>query len=395
MTDFKLTAEQEQLVEVMGKLVPQLGKTFYTAKLAGTDVLELIDKAQRNRINIKFQGPTGSGKTTYFEAFCENTRQPHFVSNMKGSTTSEELIGAFVPNDQEGGNQYVWKNGVIVRALIYSNLKIPVEVVRHVGEDGNNIYEWEKPYPNYEIDVENGLINPDDIIEEKGDDTYLVNAWPRCMLTIEEINFSPEELMSVWFSLMDHRRNIVLNEKDGEVIHAGKFMCVNATMNPHYIGTNPLNDALNDRFLIKLDVDYDVKVENKLINEKARKHDLYAKDVKSLIRFVHLIRKGCKEGSSFSNISTRMIEAYLEIKGQFGDQVAYTSLINSFGEEDQDFAEAQFKMAESQANTITLSEEEMEGLDMASFKGFKPPKTADTKKRKVEVDDDCPWMPSK
>jgi MoxR-like ATPase len=388
--EFQLTQEQKSLVDVMGELVPTLGKNFYSAKLAGTDVFDLIDKSQRNRINVKLQGPTGSGKTTYYEAFCESTKQPHFVSNMKGSTTSEELIGAFVPNDQEGGNQYVWKNGVIIRALKYSNISIPVEVTSHKDENGEFIYEWDKPYPNYEIDIENGFINLDDIIEDKGDGNMTVKAWPRCMLTIEEINFSPEELMSIWFSLLDHRRNIVLNEKDGEVIHAGKFMCVNATMNPDYIGTNPLNAALNDRFLIKLNVDYDFKVENRLINEKAKKHDLYLKDVKTLMRFIKLIRKGHKEGSCFSNISTRMIEAFLEIKGRFGDQVALTSLINAFGDEDQDFAEAQYKMAESEANSIKLTDEEMEGLDIPSFKGYKPTQVK-KESRKTDVDDDCPW----
>ena len=184
MTQFELTPTQQGLVDVMGELIPTLGKNFYSAKLAGTDVFDLVDKAQLNRINIKLQGPTGSGKTTYFEAFCESTKQPHFVSNMKGSTTSEELIGAFVPNDQEGGNQYVWKNGVIIRALIYSNIFIPVDVTRQKDDEGNNVYVWDKPYPNYEIDVEDGFINGDDIIEDNGD-TFVVKAWPRCMLTIE------------------------------------------------------------------------------------------------------------------------------------------------------------------------------------------------------------------
>jgi MoxR-like ATPase len=390
MEKFKLTQEQVRLIEVMNDLVPTLGKKFHTASLAGTDVFELIDKAQRNRINMKLQGPTGSGKTTYFEGFCEYTKQPHFVSNMKGSTTSEELIGAFVPNEMDTGGNYVWKDGVIVRSLRYSNIFIPVDVVCTKDKKGENVYTWDKPYPNYEIDIQKGQLSSEDIIEDDKKGNFVVKAWPRCMLTIEEINFSPEELMSVWFSLLDGRRNIVLNEKNGEVIKAGKFLCVNATMNPDYIGTNPLNAALNDRFLIKLDVDYDVKVENLLINEKATKHDIHLNDVKTLKRFISLIRKGVKEGTCESNISTRMIEAFLEIKGTFSDKVALTSLVNSFDEEDRDFVEAQYKMAESQSNTITLTKEEMEGLDLQNFKGFKPSGDS-TQTRQVDDDDDCPF----
>ncbi len=391
MQKFMTTVEQEQTSKVMEELIPSLGKTFYDADLSGMPVFELLDKAQRNRINVKLQGPTGSGKTTYYEAFCEETQQPHFVSNMKGSTTSEELVGAFVPNESEEGNQYVWKDGVIVRTLKYSNHTIPVKVKVGQDEDGNPTYDWKKPKPNYEIDTEEGLAE-EDIIEKKGDGVYIVNAWPRCMLTIEEINFSPEELMSVWFSLLDHRRNIVLNEKDGEVIHAGKFMSVNATMNPDYIGTNQLNAALNDRFLIKLNVDYDNKVENKLISEKAKKFEFHVKDIQVIKKFVSLIRKGFKEGACNTNVSTRMIEAYMEIKGKFGDEIAETSLKNAFPDEDMDYVEQQLQKVKSESDTIDISAEEMEGLDLKSFKGWSPPKKKATPKaKKPKAKADCPF----
>lgn len=395
MQKFMMTDAQQNMSKVMEELIPILGKEFYEADLSGMPIFELLDKAQRSRINIKLQGPTGSGKTTYFEAFCESTNQPHFVSNMKGSTTSEELIGAFVPNESEKGNQYVWKDGVIVRTLKYSNLTIPVEV--NFGRDGDDDpeYIWDKPKPNYEIDIghdtESGF-EDSDIIEKKSDWVYIVKAWPRCMLTIEEINFSPEELMSVWFSLLDHRRNVVLNEKDGEVIRAGKFVCINATMNPDYVGTNQLNAALNDRFLIKLNVSYDNKVENKLISEKSRKFGFHVKDVQIIKKFVIEIRKGHREGACESNVSTRMIEAYMEIKGGFGDEIAETSLLNAFPEADLDYVEQQLQKAKAECDTIDISAEEMEGLDLKSFKGWSPPKkSASTKTRKPKAKADCPF----
>jgi MoxR-like ATPase len=390
MMNFMHTEDQQQVAKAMEDLIPSLGKNFYEASLAGTPVFDLLEKAQNSRINIKLQGPTGSGKTTYFEAYCESTEQPHFVSNMKGSTTSEELVGAFVPNESEEGNQYVWKDGVIVRTLKYSNLTIPVEVTVGEDQDGNEMYDWKRPKPNYEIDIEDGLCD-DDIVEDKGNGVFVVNAWPKCMLTIEEINFSPEELMSVWFSLLDHRRNIVLNEKDGEVIRAGKFMSVNATMNPDYVGTNQLNAALNDRFLIKLNVDYDNKVENKLINEKAKKFQLHVKEIQILKKFVSEVRKGFREGACDSNISTRMIEAYLEIKGRFGDMVAEASLLNAFPEADLDYANQQLEKAKAESDTIDISAEEMEGLDLKSFKGWAPKKKTASKSRKPKAKSECPF----
>jgi MoxR-like ATPase len=340
-------------------LIPHLDKPFYNCKLAGMDCFELLDKSQLNQINLKLQGPTGAGKTIIYEAFCEKTNQPHFFSNMKGSTTSEELVGAFVPNESETGGRYVWKDGVIIRALRYSSS------YKLVG--GN--------------DLPNGMENYV-ITEEKEDGKF--KAFPRCMLTIEEINFSPEELMSVWFSLLDDRRNIVLNEKDGEVIHAGPFLTVNATMNPDYIGTNPLNEALNDRFLLKLNVDYDPIIENKIINDKVKEYQFGLDEIKFLKSFIKLIRKGKFEGECKSNISTRMIEAYLEIKGQFGDEVSKQSIFNSFDDEDQAFVGQTYALAHSKSNTIKLSQAELEGLDLEQFKSFNPTNTSSVKAKRTK-----------
>ena len=387
----KLDNTEKKLIASMQQMIPSLGKKFHDMKLAEMDSFKLLEMAQHRQINVKLQGPTGGGKTTIYEAYCESSRQPHFVANMKGSTTSEELIGAFVPNEETGGAQYVWKDGVIIRALKYSNMWVEANVTKKT-KDGTDTYENDAP-TGYAIDINRkNELAPEDIIKTEGN-KFVVKAWPLCMLTVEEINFSPEELMSVWFSLLDIRRNIVLNEKDGEVIKAGKFLSVNATMNPDYIGTNPLNEALNDRFLIKLDVDYDVKVENKIIAETGKEYDFYVKEIQFLKKFVHLIRKGNNEGELSGNISTRMIEAFMVIKGNFGDEVAERSLINAFNVDDQGFAKEAFEIAKADSNTVDLTSAEMEGLDLQNFKGYAPPKVAktDAPVQTAKKKTDCPF----
>jgi MoxR-like ATPase len=357
----------EQLIETMESMIPTTTRKYYTTKILDIDIKDIINKSQLKGFNVKFQGPTGSGKTTHFENFCVNTKQPHFVANMKGSTTSEELIGAISPSEEKDGSTFVWKDGVVIRALKYSNLFKEVKV----NKDGDE-YVWEKPAPNYEIDLTSkNKINKEDIISQNGDE-FIVKAWPRCMLTIEEINFSPEELMSVWFSLLDHRRNIVLNEKDGEVVKAGKFLSVNATMNPDYIGTNPLNDALNDRFLIKLDIDYDKKIENNIINERTKEFNFNIEDVKTLNSFVGFIRSASKKQQIRGNVSTRMIDAFLKIKGEFDDSIAKISLFNSFDEIDREYAMSEWERAEALPIDVLLTDKELDGLDFESFEGYKP-----------------------
>jgi MoxR-like ATPase len=382
----KFTTEQKQLISNIEAFIPEGGRQFYETELSGMKSFDLIDTAIGKQINIKLQGPTGCGKTTIYESYCEAKRIPHFVSNMKGSTTSEELVGAFVPNDNdEGGAPYVWKDGVIVRAIKYSNLYIEVDVSIGKNEDGEEIVIWDKEegQDHYRLDIgKDGMVVESDVISKTGK-KLKVKAYPQVMLTIEEINFSPEELMSVWFSLLDARRNIVLNEKNGEVLKAGKFLTVNATMNPDYIGTNSLNEALNDRFLIKLNVEYDIKVENKIISRKAKEMEMFVQEVQFLKKFIHLIRKGKTEQELQGNLSTRMIEAYLDIKGNFGDDVAKSSLLNAFSDEDVDFVKEAFDLAFSETHTVDMSSEEMEGLDLQNFKGYKPPKsTKKTPKKK-------------
>jgi len=378
--------ETDVLVSNMKKLIPDLGKTFHPVKLSKMDSFDMLSMAQRRQINVKLQGPTGSGKTTIYEAYCQKTKQPHFVANMKGSTTSEELIGAFVPNDEKGSDvKYVWKDGVIVRAVKYSNITKEVNVTKSEDDTGKIRYEYELE-EGYEIDIQrNGEIAPEDIIKtNKEDNTLVVKAWPLCTLTIEEINFSPEELMSVWFSLLDIRRNIVLNEKNGEVYKSGKFLSVNATMNPDYIGTNPLNEALNDRFLIKLNVEYDKKVENKLIIERAKEFDMHVNDIQFIKKFVNYVRKAKAEERIDNNISTRMIEAFMTIKGNFGEDIAQTSLINAFSEEDESTIKQLFDTAKAESNTIDLNSSELDGIDLSTFKGYQPQIKATRAKRKTK-----------
>lgn len=75
-------------------------------------------------------------------------------------------------------------------------------------------------------------------------------------VVIEEINFLSEDLLSVFYSILDDRKNIILDEKDGEVVNAHPDFRVFSTMNWSYKGTNELNDALKRRFRLWVDLDY-------------------------------------------------------------------------------------------------------------------------------------------
>lgn len=348
----------KDLVGNIEHLIPVMGEEYYHTEFEGMSDFDLIEKAMRFGFNIKFQGPTGAGKTTTFVAFCAHHKVPNIVTNMKGGTTTEELIGAWAP--AEGSTGFVWKDGLITRAVRYSQMFDEVTITKGAAIP-----------PLVHTDT-NGNVVPDDIISKKGD-TMVVKQYKPIMLTIEEINFSPEELMSVWFSLLDARRNIVLGEKNGEVLKAGKNLIVTATMNPDYVGTNKLNRALEDRFTIKLNVTYDKRVENKIIQEMAMKYKIAVDDVKFLVKFIQQVRQAKANESISCDISTRMIRAYLQISGAVSKQVAYACLMNSFDEMDRDAIKSIIDLVRKDKVNLDMSSPEVEGLDFTKFEGYKEP----------------------
>jgi MoxR-like ATPase len=346
----------------MQAMVPVMGDKYYHTSYEGMADFELFDRAMLHGFNIKLQGPTGVGKTTSFEAYCSERAIPHVVVNMKGTTSTEELIGAWAPS--ENGAGFVWKDGLIPRALKYSNLYD--EVTLPLGVDGKPKY----PEVHYIHLDDKGMPVGEDVL--KVDNNHItVKQYKPVMLTVEEINFSPEELMSVWFSLLDARRNIVLGEKNGEVITAGKNFSANATMNPDYVGTNKLNRALEDRFTIKLNVNYDKKVENKIVQEMGEKYKLPYSDVKFILTFINKVRIAFKNEGITTNISTRMIRAYLQLCGTISREVAYACLMNSFDDMDRDTIKEMIDISRSEKVDLDMNSAEVEGMDFTKFEGFK------------------------
>jgi MoxR-like ATPase len=109
-------------------------------------------------------------------------------------------------------------------------------------------------------------------------------------LVIEEINFLSEDLLSVFYSILDSRKDLILDEKDGEVVKAHPDFRVFATMNWSYRGTNELNDALKRRFQLWIDLDYlPKKNEKSLILSKVEKAK--DSDVNALVEYADSYRK--------------------------------------------------------------------------------------------------------
>jgi len=257
----------------LAKLIPPIEylNKYKNRKINGFSDFDFYDIARKNQKPILISGPTGSGKTMSFWAYAAKEKLPVLSVNCHGMTTLEAIVGTWQPSN-EG---FIWRDGIATKAIQQPSI-----------------------------------------------------------LIIEEINMSDETLSSIWYSLLDDRQNLVLDTKDGSVINIHPGCLRVATMNPNYLGTHPLNQALSNRFKQKLEYGYDVTVEKKLIKDF---------DDTELIEcyygLVTDVRDAKKHGGLETDISTRDIIDFMEDVKVFNKETAYTNFVNSFDEEERDIVD--------------------------------------------------------
>ncbi|MBW3011363.1 MoxR family ATPase [Candidatus Woesearchaeota archaeon] len=170
--------------------------------------------------NVILRGPTGTGKTFLVKELANEYNKTLLVLNMTAGAGVEEVKGRYVVQPGEDGKtQVVWVDGILVTAM------------------------------------------------KKG--------W---WIVVEEANFMPEELASVFYSVMDDRRNIILDEHENESIVAHPEFRMFMTANWGYKGTVIPNDAIRNRLDFYADLTYlNEKEEGKLIARETEIRDDVAK----------------------------------------------------------------------------------------------------------------------
>ena len=213
-----------------------------------TDLKEFEDAMMKQK-NVLLEGPTGSGKTTMIRKFCAKHSLPYKRISLNGGCTVEDLVGHYVLRNMETA----WIDGILTQA------------VRH--------------------------------------------GW---VLAIDEINAAPSEVLFVLNSLLDDERVLILSSKDGEVVKPHPNFRAIATCNPTeqgYAGTNEINEALRDRFHFTFYIDYDEKVEEKLMKSMG----LDEQKRKDIADFVSKIRESYAENETITPFSTRSVMNFAEM----------------------------------------------------------------------------------
>lgn len=215
-------------------LIPAPGSMdFYIGReIHGHADFDVFRAARKAKANILIEGPTGPGKTTAVQAYCAADGLPYYAVTSYAGKTLEQLVGGWKP-DGKGG--WTWVYGPVAILAIHGGV-----------------------------------------------------------LLLNEVNFLHEKIVSGLFSLL-RERTLEIPDHNGEVIKAHPDLQIIADMNPGYAGTRSLNPAFRNRFAIKLDWDYDPKIESKLIVSK------------SLLDLAQNLRRQTKEGNFDSPTTTNML----------------------------------------------------------------------------------------
>jgi hypothetical protein len=236
----------------------------------GVGEYQAFDFASDNNMNVLSEGATGTGKTSAVLAYCAQRHLNFFAVPCNSAIDFTQVIGGLFPN-----------------------------------ADGK--LEW----------VDGGITK---IVREGG------------VLLINELNNAPKNLSQYLMSLLDDRRSITLMGHGNEVVKAHPDLLIIADQNPHYRGTQLLNEAWKDRFEIKLRYEYDNEIEKKIVSSS------------SLLELANGMRATSRQNEYSSSdrgtifetpISPRLLKTFEKVAKGLTFDFAVENFINNFTDEER------------------------------------------------------------
>lgn len=234
--------------------------------------VQMYDFALEHKMNLLFEGPAGSGKTTSAMWYAMLNNLPYYSVQCSMELVASMLWGQQKQNHKTG--KWEWVDGAVT------------DIVRN-----------------------GGVLVFDEI----------TSADPRTLMNLN--------------SLLDDRRMLVLDENNGEVVTAHPNLLIVAAYNPNYRGTRPMNEALKDRFDIKVVYDYDAHIESQIITSSALL-DL-AKRMRRMSNTTFSTSAGNGETAFETPISPRLLKAFEKIATGLSYDFAVEVFVNNFSDEER------------------------------------------------------------
>lgn len=144
------------------------------------------------------------------------------------------------------------------------------------------------------------------------------------VLYLDEVNFMPPKTSAVFHPLMDARRFVTIIEQGNRIVHGSPELFVIGAYNPGYEGTRPLNPAFKNRFKMKLEIDYDINVESKLVCMPV------------ILELAKKLREARALGTITTPTSTNMLIEFEEFAADLGLQFAINNFLAAFAPEERD-----------------------------------------------------------
>lgn len=224
----------------------------------GATEAELYDFARSNQQNVLLTGDAGTGKTSSARYYAATHNLP-FVTIECTQTIDQSITqGRFVPTGR--GNEMAWK---------YSQLATAIQ----------------------------------------GPAVILINELSR---------MSPKAA-SLFLRLLEERELVVEPLNEVIKVHPECIFVADQNVGSGYRGTQRQDDALVDRFNVKIEFAYDRAIEEKFITSPA------------LLDFAVSIRQAREVSDEFSaNVTTRMLKNFQKQAKGIGFEFAVHSLLNNF-----------------------------------------------------------------
>lgn len=232
---------------------------------------QVFEFALKNKLNVQIEGEAGTGKTSSAMHFASQRGMRFYSVSSNVALEPTQLFGSYVP-DGKGG--FVWVDGGVT------------DIVRNGG-----------------------------------------------LLLINEINFLPARVATTLFSLLDYRRQITLMDKGNEVINAHPDLLIVSDYNPEYRGTSLMNEALKDRFEIKLRYEYDSSIESKILKSSSLLE--LANSMRSSARGVATSNYGDNSIAFETPISTRILKTFELLATGLSYEFACHNFVNNFAIEER------------------------------------------------------------
>lgn len=184
------------------------------------------------------------------------------VENMQQQRSSRIHENTSIKLIQEGGyvspDPFLWEDilvGIVLKKPVL--LKGPSGSGKtKLAQSVSNFFNQPMQSVNCSVDLDaESLLGFKTIISKDGETVIefvegpVVQAMKKGhILYIDEINMARPETLPILHSVLDHRR-MLTNPFTGEVIYAHEDFTVISAINEGYVGTSPMNEALQNRFV--------------------------------------------------------------------------------------------------------------------------------------------------